>query len=119
MTEISGSSCAFFKLVRNGKCSFDEFEDEITKNNNFKKEFIKLLTLMDWHANGRNLPPTSFKNIKDGKHKEIFVEFKTKHLRVYAVCTDEGKVVVLGGTKNTQKKDIEKFKRIAIEFVSE
>lgn len=115
MEEIHGSKCAFFKLKENDRCFFDEFENEMTENN--MNELKKIIALMDLHANGYLLPLEKFRNIKDKKYPEIFWEFKTKHLRVYTVCIDKGKVVIIGGTKNTQVKDIKRFKRIAIEFL--
>lgn len=39
-------------------------------------------------------------------------EFKTKNLRVYAIKTKDGKVIVLGGYKNRQKKDLKKFRSL-------
>jgi hypothetical protein len=117
MTEIRRNKCVFSKLIENGRCFFDEFEEKITKNNDFRNEFEKILTLMDHYANGMQLPSTKFNNIKDGIFHGIFWEFKTKHLRVYTVCVGKGKVVVIGGTKNTQKKDIMRFKKISIEFI--
>ena len=118
MEEIRGNKCVFSKLVKDNKCFFDEFENEIIKNNNLKNEFAKLLTLMEWHAQGTMLPEKKFRNIKDGKLHGVFWEFKTKHLRAYTVCIENGKVVVIGGTKNTQVKDIERFKQIAKEYIN-
>ena len=118
MTEIRGNKCVFSKLIANGRCYFDEFEEQVNKNNDFGGEYEKILTLMDLYANGTRLPSTKFNNIKDGKYHGVFWEFKTKHLRVYTVCKGKGQVVVIGGTKNSQKKDIERFKKISIEFIS-
>ena len=118
MEEIRGNKCVFYKLVKNKKCFFDEFEKEITKNNNLKKEFAKLLMQMEWHAKGERLPIEKFRNIQDKKYSGIFFEFKTKHLRVYTVCIENGKVVIIGGTKNTQEKDIIRFKHIAKEYIN-
>jgi hypothetical protein len=117
MTEIKGNKCVFSKITENGRCYFDEFEEQIMENNNFRAEYEKTLTLMDLHANGVRLPSTKFNNIKDGKYHGVFWEFKTKHLRVYTVCVDKRQVVVIGGTKNSQEKDIERFKKISIEFI--
>lgn len=119
MEEIRGSKCVFSKLVKDNRCFFDEFENEITKNNDLKKEFARILALMERHAEGHQLPSTKFNNIKDGKYHGIFWEFKAKHLRVYTVCIENGKVVVIGGTKNTQEKDIFRFKQIAKEFIKQ
>jgi len=118
MKEIRGSKCVFSKLIKGNKCFFDEFEKEITKNNNFKKEFAQLISKMEWHAEGKSLPKEKFRNIQVKQYPCIFWEFKTKHLRAYTVCKENGKVVVIGGTKNTQEKDIERFKHIAKEYIN-
>ena len=40
-------------------------------------------------------------------------EFKTKNLRVYAFHDkSNGRIIVLGGKKGTQKKDIKRFRLI-------
>ncbi|MEO6830639.1 MAG: hypothetical protein ABI378_00410, partial [Chitinophagaceae bacterium] len=63
-------------------------------------------------ANLYSLPETKFKDITPKGETIREYEFKSKHLRVYAVQKPGGKVVVLGGFKTTQKSDIATMKRI-------
>ena len=112
ITEINGTQ-NIFKLEINKKCQFDEFESEVISQGQYEDEISSIYSLMEDVANNKLLPKTKFRDItlsKKDKNKEY--EFKTKHLRVYAVKTESGKVVVLGGYKNAQKKDIAKFRNI-------
>ncbi len=43
-------------------------------------------------------------------------EFKSKHLRIYVMKVKHGKLVVLGGTKNAQKKEIKRFRSIKKDY---
>ena len=45
-------------------------------------------------------------------------EIKTRHLRVYAIEQEGGKIIVIGGTKANQKKDQAKFRSIKEKYIS-
>ncbi len=112
ISEIDGFQ-SIFKLDIDGKCQFDEFENEINANGQYNEELNSLYSLIEDVANNKLLPKTKFRDITNNKKDRIKeYEFKTKHLRVYAIKTNEGKVVILGGYKNSQAKDINKFRNI-------
>lgn len=76
-----------------------------------------LFSYMEFIANGKTLPYTKFKDITPKKEQEKEYEFKTKHLRVYAIKKKNGKIIIMGGYKNSQKKDISKFRSIKEEYI--
>lgn len=101
----------FYKLLVNGCSPIDEFEKGLESI--YEAEMDSIYLYMEMVANMRSLPEKKFRELKGfkGKYKEY--EFKSKHLRVYAVQHPEsGKIVVMGGYKNTQKKDINTFRSI-------
>ena len=53
--------------------------------------------------------------LKQNQVKEY--EFKSKHLRVYAIQQINGKIIVLGGFKNNQKEDINKFRSLKKQYL--
>lgn len=55
------------------------------------------------------LPKTKFNHIVGGKNNpgNVF-EFKKNNIRVYVMLKDPDVIVILGGFKNSQKKDIER-----------
>ncbi len=116
LEEIHGKQ-NFEKLVVNDKCLFEEFEQEIQKSGRYSNELAMLFSYMEFIANGKTLPYTKFKDITPKKEQEKEYEFKTKHLRVYAIKKKNGKIIIMGGYKNSQKKDISKFRSIKEEYI--
>jgi hypothetical protein len=46
-------------------------------------------------------------------------EFKTHHLRVYAIHEiDTGKIVIMGGYKTKQKQDINHFREVKKQYLN-
>jgi len=107
----------FEKLFIDNQCQFDDFEKEIFSNDKLNTELGKIYSYMEFVAKGESLPATKFKDItpKKGKVKEY--EFKSKNLRVYAIKKENGKIIILGGFKNRQKRDIKKFRSIKKRFL--
>lgn len=101
----------FFKLKKDDKIPFDEFVKDALEN--YKIEVLKIYALMDLVANNKTLPNTKFKVISNKGDKPKEYEFKTKHLRVYAIHDEHtGKIIITGGYKNEQQQDINKFRNL-------
>lgn len=114
--EIEGKQ-DIFKMEIDGVCLFDEFENDIESKGQYEQELFSIYSLMEDVANNKLLPEPKFRDITNNKSDRIKeYEFKSKHLRVYAIKTKEGKVVVLGGYKNSQKKDIKRFRKIKANY---
>ncbi|MGD2034172.1 MAG: hypothetical protein PVF73_03890 [Bacteroidales bacterium] len=107
----------FEKLLIDDQCQFDEFEKEISKNDKLYSELGKIYSYMEFVANGESLPATKFKDITPKKKKIKEYEFKSKNLRVYAIKKEKGKIIILGGFKNRQKRDIRKFRSIKQRYI--
>ena len=103
--------CKFYKLMQEGFCWFDDFEINLERQ--YHSEIATIYKYMDKVAMNETLPKTKFKKINKGEKDLAEYEFKTKHLRVYCIHSPEtGKIIILGGYKNTQSKDITRFKNI-------
>lgn len=59
----------------------------------------------------------NFHPLSDGKDGIREYEFKSKHLRVYALAKPDGKIVVMGGKKKTQRKDINRFRELKKQII--
>ena len=107
-----------FKLFRNDKCLIDEFKDEILKDHNLKDQWYELMAILKEVSENKMIPKTRFRKLSLGvKIKQSMYEAKSKHLRLYILKeNDAEKILIIGGKKKTQKKDIERIKRILKEY---
>ena len=90
---------SFKKLLIDNECQLDEYEKEIKENKDkrYIKELEKIFNYMNQVANLISLPDNKFKNISPKKEKVNEFEFKSKHLRVYAIKKENGQIIILGG----------------------
>jgi hypothetical protein len=102
----------FYKLLVNGEAPIDDFEKNLESI--YEMEMDSIYLYMEKVANLQSLPKSKFRELKGvtgkyNKYKEY--EFKSKHLRIYAMHhPDSGKIVVMGGYKNNQERDIKSFR---------
>ena len=73
---------------------------------------------MDAVANLLSLPETKFHPYSDGKDGVREYEFKTKHLRVYAIEQIGGKIIIIGGMKSNQAKDQATFRKLKNGYIA-
>ena len=106
----------FNQLEVNGQKQLDNLEADLS-DTTYISEFKTLLTYMEYTANNKTLPQTKFKDITPKKQQVKEYEFKSKHLRVYAIQQVNGKIIVLGGFKNNQKEDIKKFRSLKKQYL--
>ncbi|GAF02480.1 hypothetical protein [Saccharicrinis fermentans] len=115
--EIDGKQ-DIYKIQIDDECLFDNFEDEIEKRGQYEEELNSIYSLIEDVANNKLLPKTKFRDISISKKDTVKeYEFKSKHLRVYPIKASNGKIIIMGGYKNNQKKDIKKFRSIKSEYV--
>jgi putative component of toxin-antitoxin plasmid stabilization module len=106
-----------FKLLVNNRCEYDEFEKLIKTEGTWSSELVTIQTRLQDVADGKLLPEAKFRNITPKKELIKEYEIKTRHLRVYMFHEEKtGRVIVCGGKKLTQKKDIFHFRRIKKEY---
>lgn len=77
-----------------------------------------MLTYVEYVANGNSLPDTKFRDITPSGEKVKECEFKSKHLRVYAIKKENGKIIMLGGLKTTQKEDFKRFRSLKTQYLN-
>jgi len=108
---------SFFDLEINGVGQFDSFSKEAAVQ--YESELLTLNARMDLVANLERLPKQKFRDITPAKEQVKEYEFKTKHLRLYVIHIEKtGKVVILGGYKNTQKKDFRGFRSLKKQYLN-
>ena len=106
ISEIDGK-IKFYKLIKDGKCEFDEFYSQIQKTSNLNKELVNMQVVMQQISDMEMLPKTKFRNLTPSKETIKEYEIKTKNLRVYLFHDEyKGRIIVCGGKKTTQKKDL-------------
>jgi len=106
----------FSQLEINGEKQLDKFESELN-DTTYASEFKQILVYMEYLANNNPLPKTKFRELKGNKDKIKEYEFKSKHLRLYAIAQPGGKIVILGGFKNDQSKDIARFRAVKKQYL--
>lgn len=106
----------FDKLIIDDKCLLDSFIDNL--EDKYLSEMGSMYAYMQRVADLEPLPDTKFhplnKNKTDGYTE---YEFKTKHLRIYAISQPNGKIIILGGYKNRQDKDLKTFRSIVKRYI--
>jgi hypothetical protein len=117
MEEIKGRQQTFEKLMVDGTCYYDQFEDEIKKSTPYHKELKTVLSYVQLYADGTNLPISKFRQLHTKLKGTFLVEFKSKHLRLYACSVKGGKLVITGGFKNDQDKNIEWTEHLVREYL--
>lgn len=108
----------FYKLKVNGVCPFDEFWKEIEREGNLAKQLKSALTIMERVSGNLPTPPTKYKAISDRNSLASEYEVKTKDLRIYLFRDRTGAIVVSGGKKSSQKRDINRFKHLTNEYIN-
>ena len=82
------------------------------------KHFTHILNSMDRVANNQMVPRKKFHELTKSKKDPVKeYEFKSGDLRVYAIDITGGKLVVLGGYKNSQDSDINRFKSLKSQYI--
>lgn len=118
IVEITGR-LKIFKLLVNNKCEYDEFEEQVQTESSYSTELVTIQTRLQDIADGKLLPKEKFRNITPKKEMVKEYEIKTRHLRVYLFHEEKtGKVIVCGGKKITQLKDMNHFRRIKKEYLN-
>ncbi|HAP30321.1 MAG TPA: hypothetical protein DCR26_09385 [Porphyromonadaceae bacterium] len=115
-SEVKNQRFTFHKLTVDDRCPFEEFEDGLCQPSD-TKALGAIYSLMECFGN-QLLPKTKFNHLDGGKKDPDNVfEFKKNNIRVYVLLQKPDVVVVLGGFKATQKKDINKVFAIAREWM--
>ena len=107
-----------------GQIKFAElFIDDIGQLTSFQEalgnkdqaDLDSIFYYMERVSNSEILPHKQFKKVKINKNTEVYC-FKKGVLRVYAIKGDDGKIIVLGGFKNTQDEDYNLLGKLIPQF---
>ncbi|MDP4285082.1 MAG: hypothetical protein Q8891_11710 [Bacteroidota bacterium] len=94
---------------------FDEFGNYLERK--YSNLLAGIIGIMNRVANLETVSPDKFKDITPRGELVKEFEFKYRDLRVYAIKIFNGKLVVLCGYKNSQKKDIVKFRSLKKQYI--
>ncbi|QKZ12254.1 hypothetical protein [Spirosoma sp. KUDC1026] len=81
-------------------------------------EFRTLITYMNYVSDGKSLPNTKFRDVTPDGERVKEYEFKSKHLRIYAIKKEGGKLIILCGFKTTQKSDFRRFRSLKQQYLN-
>lgn len=107
----------FEKLLVDGVAPLDTFENGLEDQN--RKSLVKIYAYMNDVANNLLLPKTKFRDVTPQKERVKEYEFKDGNLRVYAISKPGGKIIILGGCKNRQKKDFRTFRSLKAQYLKQ
>ncbi len=110
----------FDQLIVDDVCLFEEFEKGL--NGQYKSELVSIYRCMQDVADLKSLPKERFHfydNFQKGKGKNNVreFEFKSKHLRVYGITKPNGKIIIMGGTKSSQKQEQSEFRKLKNQYL--
>ena len=72
---------------------------------------------MEDTANGKMVPKNQYRKLRlSSKIKYSAFEVKSKYLRLYLFHDENGKIIVIGGKKVDQERDIERLEKIIREY---
>jgi len=107
----------FYKLEIDGICEFDEFCEDLETADE-RKTLKTIYAIMESVANLKYLPNKKFRELKVRKKGDKIKDYEIKKdaYRVYLFKDDVGNIIVFGSTKNNQKEDIARLRRLKLEF---
>ncbi|MEQ8623601.1 MAG: hypothetical protein RJQ00_02730 [Vicingaceae bacterium] len=108
-----------FELCKNDTNLLQQFNAKIEKDGNLTKSLLSAFKIIEHSCNDILLPLTKFRIIKDDKLPCKMYEAKKNEIRIYLFQDPKGRIIVGGGLKGDQQKDIDKIKNIIIDYYNE
>lgn len=106
------------KLLIDGVCAFDEFVTEHEDHPQYFAELARIFRIMEEVANGTRVSNAKFHPLENTDVGEF--EFKSSNLRLYGIfLKGTGRIIILGGYKTSQDKDIRKLHSLAKQFLEQ
>ena len=94
----------------------DNYENELEAK--YKSPYLRIIGNMNRVANLQSVSQDKFKDITPNKDDVAEYEFKYGDLRVYTIKVPDGQLVMLGGYKNKQTKNISEFRSRKKEYLN-
>lgn len=97
---------------------YDEFVTDIERDKNLEPELDEVFSIIEDIADNKLLPKGDYRRLHlSNKLGFTAFEAKTKHLRVYLFHdSGTGQIIICGGLKKNQDKDIDRVERIIKEY---
>lgn len=109
-----------FELCKNDESLFKSFFSEIEKDGNLLGNLAGAIRIIEDTANLNRRPKTKFRLIEGHKLKYKVYEAKSGLIRIYLFHEENtGRIIVSGGLKDNQNKDIKKILKIIKEYQDE
>lgn len=120
-TYISSSTrIRVYEMERNGESIFKLFFEEIEKDTKLFKDLVKSIRIIENTSNLKRAPKTKFREIKGHGLACKVYEAKSNKIRVYLFHEkNTGRIIVAGGLKTRQKKDIKRVISIIKDYYYE
>lgn len=109
-----------FELCKNDKSIFKSFFGDIENDGNLLDNLAGAIRIIEDTANLNRRPKTKFRLIEGHKLKSKVYEAKSGLIRIYLFHEENtGRIIVSGGVKDNQSKDIKKILKIIKEYQDE
>lgn len=109
-----------FELCKNGESLLQEFIDSVEKDEKLLDKLAGALSIVEHSSKGLLLPKTKFRQLQIKKIPCKLYEAKSGHIRVYLFHEEKtGRVIVTGGKKGDQKKDIKAVTKTIKDYYDE
>lgn len=118
---ITGTTkISVYELNKNGKSLFEPFVDEIEKDGNLFDKLAGALRIIEETSNHKRYPKTKFRELKGHNLKCKVYEAKSNIIRIYLFHEEKtGRIIITGGLKDNQDKDIKSILKIIKEYNDE
>lgn len=103
------------QLVVDNIGMLDSYENELEKQ--YRSELRNILKYVEYASNGNSLPETKMRKY-GGADGCTEYEFKSDHLRLWAIQHPGKKIIILGGYKCSQLADERRFRALKKQFIA-
>lgn len=109
-----------FELHKNGKSLFKPFVEEIERTGNLFDKLAGAIRIIEETSNLIRYPKGKFREIKDHNLECKVFEAKSGIIRLYLFHEEKtGRIIITGGLKDNQKKEIKSILKIIKEYNNE
>lgn len=117
---LSATKISVYELCKNGKSLFEPFVDEIEKDGNLFDKLAAAIRIVEETSNLRRYPKTKFREIQGHNLDCKIYEAKSNIIRIYLFHEEKtGRVIITGGLKDNQGKDLKSIIKIIKEYRNE
>ncbi len=109
----SNTKIDVYELCKNGKSLFEAFFKEIEKDGNLLSNLAAAIRIIEDTANLKMRPQKQFRMLQGLPVNYKVFEAKSGRIRVYLFHEEKtGRVIIMGGNKDSQDEDIKKVELI-------